>query len=612
MYEARMDVLTRWYDPSRPNILVAPDRLESFLQALFLWVEYYYKPAECNAGIYYFDDFEGKYDYVRTVFGPSLVEGQPSKTILTASRRAGKTQTMIVEIMPFLAVCRPHSCILLSEINDSRTVEELAKVKSQIEQNDRIHRDFGDRGVLWPRNSSSLKWTDHHMQFQHHFGAEIMAHSMGSAMRGRGPIYGVVDDPEDESCTFNREWRSRFINTLLNKYCGAFHWGAKILWIGTPIHKQSALQQAMRDVSDAADGSTEQLSAVDPRFSDWKKIKMSLMEKKNGQWYSRQPERLSVDSFLHILEINPLYAKAEILCEPVNPGERAFNLHAFDNFYMRCRSRDGEYFLDLNTGAKKPWDEFLSTLRIFAAGDIADGGIDSDLAACVVIGVDPDGIIYVLDCFARQCRFEDIALQGCLLAYQWNAERIVWEKSALQTVLNRLIKRIAQDLRKEGKEVPPVWEISNENRKKVHRILTLSPTIHKREMRFLKLHEVQDADGVTHIPVDNPHEVAYNELLSEIQEYSNSGINGPDDPIDALEMAFRTAGLVRGEVKEDWKDPNEEVLSKWKSLGVSLTPHNVPRDAWTDKMKQELENEERAFSRFQIRKRTRAGVLPWR
>lgn len=604
--DSRMRVLHSWYDKKRPNILVPDGYVDRFIQALFLWVEFYIKPAICNSGVYYFDDFAGKYDFVREVFSPALEEGQPAKSILTATRRAGKTQTMIVEVMPFMGITRPFTPMLISELNDTRTSEEVSKIKNQVEENERIHHDFGAEGVLFPKSSGTRKWNAHHLQFIHHPGSEILGHSLESAQRGRGPLFGVIDDPEDDELTYNRDWRRKLIDKILKVYVNMFHWGGKVLWIGTPIHRLSALSQAMRGEADA-EGDNE-LSVVDPRFSDWRKIKMALIHKEDGHWISRQPERMSIKAFMKRMEINPLETKAEILCEPVTPGDRAFVLDAFRHSYMRCKDDNGyEYFFDLNDGTQKPWEEFLASLRVFGAGDLADGqSVDSDLGAVVFIGVDPRGVVYVLDCFAKRCRYETLIDHACILGAEWKAERVVWERTACQVIVNRITRKIAEGYRKDGIDTPPMREISNENRRKISRILTMIPLVTKQEIRFLRFDSVEDLDGNVHVPTENPRETMYQELVSEFMEYTDRGINGPDDPIDATEMAIRTAGSAIGEAEEKTKDPNEATLEAWTKVGLKIGPQNLHRDAWTKPMLDDIHREENV-----VRNRDISGVVPW-
>jgi hypothetical protein len=605
-YEVRMSVLHGWYDPKKPHVLVPPGYLEKFIQAFRLWVEFYIKPAECNSGIYYFDDFAGKYDFVREAFSPALEEGQPSKSIFTATRRAGKTQTLIVEVMPFIGITRPFSPMLISELNDTRTSEEISKIKNQVEENERIHHDFGGEGKLFPKSSGTRKWNAHHLQFIHHPGSEILGHSLDSAQRGRGPLFGVIDDPENDELTYNRDWRRKLINKILKVYVNMFHWGGHIVWIGTPIHRLSALSQAMRGEVDSDDG---ELSVVDPRFEDWRKIKMALIYKNDeDEWVSRQPERLSIPAFLKRMEINPLETRAEILCEPVTPGDRAFKLHQRDHWYMHCKNDRGEeYMYDMYTQEKLSWDNFVSSLRVFGAGDLADGqSADSDLGATVFIGVDPRGTIYVLDCFAKRCRYETLVDMACILGDQWNAERVVWERTSVQVIINRITRRIAEEHRKNGLNPPPMREISNESRRKISRILTLIPIFNRKEIRLLRMEPFKDSEGVVHTPVENPREGAMRELHSEIEEYTDEGINGPDDPLDALEMAVRTAGAAKGEAEEEPSDPNEEVIKAWKRVGLKMSPSTIPREAWTEQMIEDTQREENV-----LRKRERAGVIPW-
>ena len=120
--KARFSSLTSWFDPKQPNLLCLDT--EAYLRAHFLFVEYYMKPSNLNQGTYYYEDPLNKTEMLRSVMAPSLRTGKPSKTIVTATRRIGKTQSLIVEGVTLISLVRPFTFTLISEYNASRTGEE--------------------------------------------------------------------------------------------------------------------------------------------------------------------------------------------------------------------------------------------------------------------------------------------------------------------------------------------------------------------------------------------------------------------------------------------------------------------------------------------------------
>lgn len=585
--KARMFSLKSWFDPEVPHVLC--NDTEKFIKAMFLWTHFYIKPAEMNKGVYYFDDPTNKWDMVRMIMQPPLRKEEPAKSIVTATRRMGKTQTILVEMLPLLSIVRPFTMCLLSELNDTRTKEELGKIKQQIEENEIIHADFGGQGVLFPKRTSG-NWSAHHLKFIHQPGCLILGHSLKSAQRGRGPIFGVIDDPEDEDNCFNMDWRKSFFAKLLNVYVPMFHYGCKLVWIGTPVHAGSCLSLAMKGMSESDESHEDVIS--DERFIDFRKGRFSiiLQDPETGEYSATQPQRLSVEGFMEKLRINPISARKEVLCEPVTPGVRAFCYNQYRHGYMHCIRNGREYMLDLFTREEKPWPEFLEELQVFGAGDLADGqSIEADPGALAFIGVNPKGIIYVLDCWMARVFSEKLVERAYLLSEAWNCQAFGWEKAALQTVIIRQARRFVDQLRADGKIPPTFHEIENARKNKVRRILTLIPLFGRNEIRFLSMEKaVRDEDGIVHTSVGFPHEVPYTEMVNQFREFTDEGLSGHDDGPDSVEMAIRLAGNTRGELiqKEDLTS-NEAIVTKWQKLGVEVNRDQIPMDSWTEKMHQE-------------------------
>lgn len=612
----RKHVLTSWFDPAQPHILCTD--VDNFVAASFLWSEFYMKPAEMNKGVYYFDDPLNKPDMIRLVMAPPLIPTEPAKTLITATRRLFKTQTIVLEMTPMIAVMRPFSLILVSEFNDTRTIEEISKIKEQIEENEIIHQDFGGAGVLHPKKTMGT-WSTHHLKFAHQPGCEIMGHSMWSAQRGRGPILGIIDDPEDETVTFNKDWRKKFFARLFDVYIPMFTHGGKIVWIGTPIHSGSCLSLAVRGMSEKnkEEGGLEgEGPTQDNRFKGWNKGQFSLIRKDaDGNLESVQPQRLSVEGFLQKMEIDPISCRKEILCEPVTPGIRAFPYDSIKHGFMHCQGRDGgqEYMLDLYTGEEKPWKTFLEEVYTFGAGDPADGqSAEADPGALSIIGVDAQAIIFVFDCYNRRCHVEDLIAEAYDLADLWECGVFGWEKSALQVVISRMARKYAENLADtEGRIMPVHRELDNAKKNKIRRILSIRGLFNRHQIRFRYLGgPVEGPDGVTHTPVDYVRKGHYQELVSQVVEYTDEGIRGHDDLIDATEMAIRLAGNRRGELNLSGTiNPSDRILAGWREMGLPLSVAQVPEEARTEKMVEELNTLPEPDDLSLVC--TGAGVLPY-
>jgi hypothetical protein len=592
--KARRKVFSSWFDPKHPEVLCT--NVGNYIASHYLYVEYYCKPAEMNRGTYFYDDPLNKYDMLRTVMSPSLDPDKPSKAIIRASRRLGKTQTLIIEAIPHMVLNRPFTPTLVSELNDKRTREEVKKIRAQITGNSRIHSDYGADGVLFPKRSGEKEWSSSCLEFLHLPGCSITGQSIGSAQRGRGPLYGAIDDPEsedDDNC-FTLAWRKWFFAKLLEAYVFMFHKGGKLAWIGTPIHEGSCLSQAMRGKSETVE--LGEASDDDPRFEDWKKGRFSLIVRKTKgdsvTYQSMQPQRLSPEAFNRMLEVDPISAMKEVLCEATTPGVRAFRYDSARHGYLHATREgdDKEYMVDLCTGEVLPWKEFLSKLSTRGAGDLADGqSADADPGALVVLGVRSNRVAYILDAYNVRCSYEKLVEKTYLLAELNDCEIFGWEKTGLLNVINRMTKRYVDELRSRGR-LPPVFrELDNAKRNKIRRILTITTFFSEDRIRFLVHREVRTPDGTLWTPVKHPREGHLQELLSQVREFTDEGLRGPDDLVDCLEMALR---LYRGEPGWDGpppeeEDPTDQALKMWAEAGIQFTKEQVPREAWTEEMHRE-------------------------
>lgn len=585
--KARLHSLRCWYDLDRPDIFL--HSLEDFLKAHFLWTYFYLKPHPLNRGVYTYDDPTNKEDMLRGVFSPSDASGEPAMSVVSATRRMGKTQILVVDSMPFICITRPFSICLISESENKRTMEEIRKMKRQVEQNDRIHQDFGGSGEMFPRNTKQGVWSAHELEFIHHSGSRILGHSLGSAQRGRGPIYGVIDDAEDENNSFNKEWRRWLFQMILGTYKNMFGPGGVFCMIGTPVHEGSCLNLAMKGMIEG-----DENPQSDIRFKDFRRIKVPLIYKdSSGKWQSHQPQRISVAVFLRRMQIDPVNTMREILCEPASSGMQAFPFDTYRHGFMQCSDTKGDYFLDLYTGERMSWEEFIRTTRIVGAGDLADGqSIDSDPGACVYVGV-RGSTVYVLDAYVKRCHAQDLIDMAFSLAEPLSCEYFGWETSAMQTVIYRVAQEKAEQLRREGRLPPVLREIENARKNKIRRILTMIGLFTGNRIRFMHFEPLTDEEGRIHTPAEHPRREMHLELLEQVRTYTDEGRSGHDDAIDALEMAVRIlylTGMIEYEVPE--REPEEidtdTRLERWRELGMSFPEEAIPEACWTPAIRERI------------------------
>ena len=581
--QARIAGLTGWFDPRKPDVLCTSMPL--LISGMFLYNEWYMKPAQRNQGIYFNRDPTHKYRMVEQAMSPPLVVTEPAKTLLTAPRGSIKTQTLIQEMVPFMALTRPNTEILVCEINGPKTDKEMGKIGLQIESNEYIHRDFGTQGKLWPAsNRWKQKWTTKQLDFCHLPRCSIYGKSFYSALRGEHPILWIIDDPEDRKTVRNREHRKEFLIALFRRGMGMMARGSHVLWITTLI-LGGVCHLAMYGKIEEDEELADQFSDV--RFDDWRRENFDLLiENDDGTVDSIYPDYLSPEAFeAKCRTMGRADAMAEYRGVATAEGELAFVRDPVMHAFMRCTEPGGEYFLDLVTGQRMPWDEWLSTLHVCAGCDPATSTArDSDYGASICIGVDPLRVVYVLDALLRKCIVDTLVTEALELSAMFGAVRFGIEAQNKEDYSIRLARRIAEGLSTK-KQMPVCLPISTGQRKKELRIISGLRTLYEsHKIRFLRFEDFTDSEGKTHTSATIPRSRYYRLLLSQLDCYTDEGAGTNDDGPDALEIAVRVAGRCQGEMLVEDEPAHERTYRELEAEGIKVTRQMVPPDQWSRKM----------------------------
>lgn len=596
--QARMRVLRSWFDPQRPNVLCT--HAENAVAAHFLWVEWYMRPDDYTGGMYFFKDSVVKYDIVRACMAPPLAPTEPSKCVMHCPRGTTKTHTVIRELVPMIAVNRPHSEILISEINKDRTCEEMDRLRQIFENNRLIQRDFGGMGSLWERSSKTgRKFNSQQMDILYNPGCCIKGFSFNSAQRGRHPIFGVIDDPEDEKTVTDRTFRRKFFENLFKRYRGMFYVGGHIVWIGTVI-RNSCLQIALKSLIEEAVDDADLAENFDERFESWSKIHFGMVQTddETGEQYSIMSDHTPVHALAETERSMGKSAMAsELAGKPIAEGISTLIRDTCKHGYMHCRadpadamhrSLPEEYMLDLCTGRIVAWKTFLEMLFKAVGCDIADSvAKDADRGASVCIGLDPQRDVYVLDCFVKRQVSDDWPETAMNMAVEWQANKCGFEVAAMQKVYLRMAQRLRDDFEVRGLNPPPAIPIVNSGLNKHLRVLgTLRPLYRMQRIRFPSHRALTTPDGITHWPVKDANERHFRELFRELDSYTDEGPAGHDDATDALQIAIRAAGRGRG-AKSETMDESRVQLEKWEKAGFTWPPHLLPEELWPKEARQE-------------------------
>lgn len=598
---ARFSVFQSWYDTGRPNVVCT--NVDNLIASLYLWNTFYIKPAECNRGRYYYRDPIHKYEMVEAVFSPPKIASEPAKTLLIAPRGSTKTETIIQQAVPMLICCRPNTEILINEVNDTRTAEEGAKLLKQIEENDLIHADFGGKGELFPRTiRGRKKWNVHELELIHLPGCRVMCWSFGSAQRGRHPCMWIFDDPEDPRNPMNMDHRRKFFERVFHVGIPMLTAGNICAWITTLIPGSCAeIAAKNRLIGDVDPELAEAMKDV--RFDDWNRIVIDLLiEKEDGTVESVYPDHLSVEGYAEkVKALGKRGAMAEYRGIAIACGEFVFERDTFRNGYMHCLRQDetgdlpDEYFIDLATGQIAPWKEWVRSLYIGGANDLADStAMDADFGAIIAVGVDQKGKVFLLDAVIKRMIADDIVWRSFLMAGEWNARTWGWEIGALQRVVFRMAKRFKQRLESEGMHAPSLMAVQNYQSEKTQRIIAgIRPLLNSGDLAFPVLEPIRDSSGRLHVPADHPNRSYFRILYDQLDTFTDEGASGHDDGPDALQMALRVIQSRRG-IEIEKIDANDAEDEAWLEFGVKINRHLLPMECWSKRMREEHEREQRA------------------
>jgi len=173
----------------------------------------------------------------------------------------------------------------------------------------------------------------------------------------------------------------------------------------------------------------------------------------------------------------------------------------------------------------------------------------------------------------------------------WSAEKIGWEKAAMQSVVVRYAEHYGDQLRREGRTVPIHRGIVNNKQDKTRRILAaLRPLLGDCEIRFLHTEAISSSDSEwAHRPAACGH-ARYHRLLKEqVDGFTDEGASGHDDAIDALEMAIRLLGRSRGMQSDDDGGDAEAAhsIELWAEAGMVWPRNRIPMPCWTKEMHRE-------------------------
>lgn len=318
-----------------------------------------------------------------------------TRTAVAAPRGHAKSTVMSLKNALHAALYGYKRYILLVSDTETQAVGFLDAIKSELEENSRILRDFGEQPGKKTWKTSSILLAN---------GCRIDAVGSGQKLRGRRnherrPDLILCDDIENDEGVRTAEQRDKLAAWFYKAVCKSGDRYTDILMIGTVLHHDALLARVLKNPGFQSRTYRAILSdSTSPLWDDWERLYTDLADPKRERtahafFYRHRkemltgarvlwPEKLSYyDLRVMRLAEGESAFQSEMLNQPVNPDDCLFSPQWF-RFYNPA---------ELDFRAPR--------FRFYGYCDPSLGkSAQSDYSAIVTLAVDGDsGTAYVYD-----------------------------------------------------------------------------------------------------------------------------------------------------------------------------------------------------------------------
>jgi hypothetical protein len=603
--EARQALLSSWWDPNRPDILITDPY--KFTVAFRFHVETFVKKAPSMRRVFARPDCRWVDRWMKMVPHPSVAG--------VGFRGSSKTVWMVHQLSQFVAICRPGTPVAVSEYNADRTEDELGTIQGQLEDNELLEAEFG---ALKPPKYGRFRWSSQQLDLMNN--SQIRGISVKAAQRGRHPLLFVLDDVEKDQESEKEEWREDFMEKFFFKVViGMMRPGSHLLWWGTFLHPAACLLTAVKK--------------LDKRFQFYKTIDCPLVVRKvdcpacdyetiedidndlrercpecdteihyhEGAPKAKEhfgpgaitmwPEYYSIEDAVLMLEgkgtpdqriraMGPTTFWTEMMNRPELGGDRMFERSDRKHGYRIVMAGEDKIVERMQLAERRPYEDWLSSLRITSGVDVADSlSKQADYSAVVIEGFDPYGFCYLLDAWEGRVRYYELIQKAFEMWSFWGVSTAAWDETALATVISHQVMMMLEDLRAAGQTVPRFVPLKLTRDSKTRRISRLQVPMIQGRLLFPVLNEIDGFAAMKH-----RHARAIRRLIQQIDRFTSKGKGtAHDDLLDAFEMGF----FVNAGYRPDAPKPvheTDQVIEELKKIGVQVTRGMLPQAMWTPQM----------------------------
>jgi predicted phage terminase large subunit-like protein len=153
------------------------------------------------------------------------------RLLITAPRGFAKSRLNSIFFPIWLALYGKKSDVFLVSATISLAKELLRIVRTELESNELILKDFGV--------SKSDKWTEEHLILLN--GVNLRAKGRGFQIRGFRPDVIICDDLEDEEIIYSKEQRDKLEQWFFRTLLPALKPDQALIYVGTKLHQFSLI-----------------------------------------------------------------------------------------------------------------------------------------------------------------------------------------------------------------------------------------------------------------------------------------------------------------------------------------------------------------------------------
>lgn len=359
-------------------------------------------------------------------------------------------------------------------------------VQLEIEENERIRQDFGDlvNHGDWAANDFTTR-----------NGVKVLARGHGQKVRGlrnRQHRVGriIVDDLENDENVRNPRLVAAAVKWILEALINTVAEGGSMTMVNNLISKKGVLAQM---IAKKREDDPEK-----PRFIS--RIYKALSDTNEPLWPDVWP-------------LKRLLKKKSVI------GSVSFNKE-----FQNDPKDDEGMFREEWIRYYYPEEIIGKALRVYTFIDpSSESGASNDYKAIITIGIDTDGIIYVLDAYIRRTSPNEMAKVTYTRFEELHPLLIGMEENALGEFAQSPFQLVARDKR----YILPIRGIKNSMAKEA-RIGRISPHVERGILRFRKSHSDQDllVEQLIYFPSTTVHD------------------DGPDALEGAVDMAEKGSGVI--------------------------------------------------------------------